>query len=126
MEDTPSWIPMFCTCSLRCDHGQEEELQHDMSPCPDIVKVDVSSLNAHERSPQIPEFPSRTVFLSSVWTLCVCIPSDGTFKLSSSAITQAVNAMINANTVIFISERKKKVSHSKNKDALFHPPQRPQ
>ena len=24
MEDTFSWISMFCTCSFNCDHGEEE------------------------------------------------------------------------------------------------------
>jgi len=65
MEDIPSSITIDCTCFEIFDHGQEDVLTRDMFPCPEIVRVDFSSLKFHERAPQVPEVSSRKVSLSS-------------------------------------------------------------
>ena len=105
MEDTPSWSSMFCTCFETFDHGHGvlDELQHDMSPCPDIVRVYVFSLKIHERlSPHLPDFSSRIAFLSSMWSLFVCLPPKGMLEVSSFAIAPTVIAIINAKVMIFM------------------------
>ena len=107
MEDTPSWISMLCTSFENCDHGVEEELQHVMTPCPDIVRIDVSLLKTHKRlSPHFPEFSSRAVFFPSVCSLCVQLLSNGR-EVPSSCANVTVNAMINANTTVFIVAKKR-------------------
>ena len=46
MKDTHSMITTNFTCCAKSDHGMEEEFQHDMFSCPDVVGVEVSSLNS--------------------------------------------------------------------------------
>ena len=82
MEDTPSSITIDCICFEKSDHGQEDALQHDIDPCPDMVRVDVSSLNFHERLPQVPEFSSRKVSLPSACPFRDCTPSKESFAVS--------------------------------------------
>ena len=93
-----------------------------MIPCPDIVRVNVSSLNLQRRlSPQVPEFPSRAILYSSACSLCECVPSKGRLVLSSVAIASTVNAMINANITIFIdAERKRGKGEKKMKSLSQH------
>ena len=86
---------MDCICSLNWDHGEEVLLVHDISPVPDMVRVEVTSLNVHARlSPQIPE----------------------------SAKAPTLNAMINANNNFIIVEflRFSTSNNNKTKRSINH------